>query len=278
MRREIRCGVELNERRPSLSVVLKTMQTARQNMAYHSHDRRQSRYRGYDIAMERRDLCWTVRMKPSSPELPKVEQRSFKTATQSSREALKQAKRKVDRALRSAASATFEQVLHASGPDRDREAKLALYAWLVGSWDMEVTTHLEDGSAHVGRGEIHAGWVLQGRAIQDVWMIPRFKEQKPGVTPLPGSGNWYGTTLRIYDPNLGAWRILWNDPATDFFTQQIGRARGRDIVQEGPDPRGGTMRWTFSEIRSDSFRWQAERAPDQENWLLEVDICARRTA
>ena len=93
-------------------------------------------------------------MKPSSPELPKVEQRSFKTATQSSREALKQAKRKVDRALRSATSATFVQVLHASGPDHDREAKLALYAWLVGSWDMEVTTHLEDGSAHVGRGEI----------------------------------------------------------------------------------------------------------------------------
>jgi hypothetical protein len=40
-------------------------------------------------------------MKPSSPELPEVEQRSFKTATQSPREAFKQAKRKVDRALAS---------------------------------------------------------------------------------------------------------------------------------------------------------------------------------
>jgi hypothetical protein len=75
------------------------MQTAKHNRAYLSHDRRQSHYRGYDISMERRDLCWTVRMKSSSPELPKVEQRSFKTATQSPREALKQAKRKVDRAL-----------------------------------------------------------------------------------------------------------------------------------------------------------------------------------
>jgi hypothetical protein len=135
--------------------------------------------------------------------------------------------------LRSTASASFEQVLHASGPDRDREAKLALYAWLVGSWDIEVITFMEDGTTHEGLGEIHAGWVLQGRAIQDVWMIPRLKERKPGVRPLPGSGNWYGTTLRIYDPNLDAWRILWNDPATDFFTQQIGRARGNDIVQEG---------------------------------------------
>lgn len=48
-------------------------------------------------------------------------------------------------------------------------------------------------------------------------------------------------TLRIYDPNLDAWCILWNDPATNFFTQQIGRAQGRDIVQDGPDPRGGMM-------------------------------------
>jgi hypothetical protein len=180
--------------------------------------------------------------------------------------------------LRSAPSASFAQVLHASGPDQDREAKLALYAWLVGSWDMEVTTLMEDGTTHQGRGEIHAGWVLQGRAIQDVWMIPRLEERKPDMTPLPGSGNWYGTTLRIYDPNLDAWRILWNDPATDFFTQQIGRAQGNDIVQDGKDPRGGAARWTFSEIQSDSFHWTAEYAPDEKNWRREVDIRARRVA
>jgi len=60
--------------------------------------RRQSRYRGYDIKMERRDLCWMVTMKPSRPGLPKFP-RSFQTATQSAREALKQAKRRVDHAL-----------------------------------------------------------------------------------------------------------------------------------------------------------------------------------
>ena len=105
--------------------------------------------------------------------------------------------------LGSAASASFGRVLHASGPDQDREAKLALYAWLVGSWDIEVTTFMENGTTHEGRGEIYAGWVLQGRAIQDVWMIPRLKERKPGVTPLPGSGNWYGTTLRNLRPQSG---------------------------------------------------------------------------
>jgi hypothetical protein len=177
---------------------------------------------------------------------------------------------------------SFAQVLHAAGPDRQRADKLALYAWFVGDWQMDVTTLLEDGTRHEGEGEIHAGWILEGRAIQDVWMIPRLLNRKPGIEQLPGAGNWYGTTLRIYDPALDAWRILWNDPATNFFSHQIARAQGEDIIQEGPDPRGGSMRWSFTEIdpstksRPTSFHWIAEHSLDNENWRKVVDIRARR--
>jgi hypothetical protein len=174
------------------------------------------------------------------------------------------------------ATSLFPRVLHAEGPDSERKQKLELFAWFVGDWEMEVTTILEDGSTYAGDGEIHVGWVLQGRAIQDVWMIPRLSERRVGIEQLPGAGNWYGTTLRIYDPKLDAWRILWNDPATNFFTQQTARPRGEDIVQEGPDPRGGSMRWTFAEIGPASFHWTAERSADNHNWRKEVDIRARR--
>src|SRR5262245_20532254 len=170
---------------------------------------------------------------------------------------------------------SFAQALHASGPDLSRASKLELYAWIVGRWELDITT-IHDGTTHRGSGEIHAGWVLQGRAIQDVWMIPRLRERRPGIEPLPGAGNWYGTTLRIYDPDLDAWRILWSDPATNFFTQQIGRAQGADIVQTGPDPRGGSMRWTFTEIEPNSIHWTGERASDEKSWRQEVDIRARR--
>jgi hypothetical protein len=177
----------------------------------------------------------------------------------------------------SAINTSFAQVLHADGPDRDRADQLALYAWFVGHWNMDVTTLPEDGSTHRGHGEIHVGWVLQGRAIQDVWMIPRLRDRTPGAEQLAGAGNWYGTTLRIYDPAIDAWRILWNDPATNFFSQQIARAEGRNIVQTGPDPRGGTMRWTFADIEPDaSFHWYAERTMDDRNWRREVEIRATR--
>ena len=57
---------------------------------------------------------------------------------------------------------------------------------------MEVTTILSDGSTHLGHGEIHAGWVLQGLAIQDVWMIPRLRDRQPGIKPA----RWRGQLVR----------------------------------------------------------------------------------
>ena len=61
--------------------------------------KRQARYRGYDIFLRRRDLCWMVTIRPSHPELPVFRRHPFQTATQSEREALAQAKRRVDDAL-----------------------------------------------------------------------------------------------------------------------------------------------------------------------------------
>jgi len=53
-------------------------------------------------------------------------------------------------------------------------------------------------------------------------MIPRLRDRRPDSMPV--AGNWYGITLRAYDPVLDAWRIFWIDPATDVVRQQIGRA------------------------------------------------------
>jgi hypothetical protein len=171
----------------------------------------------------------------------------------------------------------FIDVLHADGPAEDRTDKLALYGWLVGSWDMDVAAYEPDGTKHSGRGEIHAGWVLQGRAIQDVWMIPRRFEQWANAPSLPVAGNWYGTTLRIYDPGIDAWHILWSDPATQRYVQQIGRASGKDILQEGKLASGAVSRWRFTDIAPDSFHWIGEHSSDEgASWHLQVDIIAHR--
>jgi hypothetical protein len=177
------------------------------------------------------------------------------------------------------APSPLSDALDSPGPAPDRAEALELYAFLVGHWDTRVVAHAEDGSRHESLGEIHAGWVLEGRAIQDVWITPPRSERGPGVPlpDLPVTGAFYGTTLRIYDPTLGAWHIQWSDPVTQYYTQQIGRREGADIVQIGDMPNGAKLRWRFTEIQPDSFHWIGDVSSDGEKtWVVQVEIFARR--
>ena len=182
---------------------------------------------------------------------------------------------------RSAAASPLAGVLDSPGPAPDRADKLQLYAFLVGHWDTRSVARDDAGASHESRGEVHAEWVLEGRAIQDVWITPP-RAERPASGPLPElpvTGAFYGTTLRAYDPTLDAWRIQWSDPATGFYLQQIGRADGADIVQVGELPWGGQARWRFTEIKPDSFHWIGEVSQDAgKTWTVQVEIFATRRA
>jgi hypothetical protein len=163
-----------------------------------------------------------------------------------------------------ASSPSFVDALHTDRPAPDRTDRMGLYGWLVGRWDMDAVVYVENGSKHTGRGEIHFGWVLEGHAIQDVWILPDI---------------FYGTTLRVYDPGIDAWHILWSDPMRQVYRRQIGRARGNDIVQDGTDDAGAAVRWSFTEITPNSFHWLGERSPDGgATWELQAEFFARRVA
>jgi hypothetical protein len=169
--------------------------------------------------------------------------------------------------------------LHAEGPARDRSEALKLYGQFIGDWNADVVTYAPDGVRHQGQGEIHFGWILEGRAVQDVWMIPRRKDRRPDGPTMPVVGNWYGTTIRVYDPALEAWRIHWIDPATNAYRQQIGRKQGADIVQEGTTESGAISRWSFTEITPRSFHWKGEVSTDKgATWRLVVEVLAQRAA
>ena len=164
--------------------------------------------------------------------------------------------------------------LHANHPAADRADKMGLYGWLVGRWTIDAIYHLNEGTIRRSRGEIHAGWVLEGRALQDVWIVPARDAQRADP---PGPGDFYGTTLRVYDPKLDAWHILWSDPLNQVYRQQIGRAHGDDIVQDGTDETGAPVRWSFTEITPNSFRWLGERSADGgTTFRLLVEFLARR--
>ena len=150
------------------------------------------------------------------------------------------------------------------------------YGFLVGSWELNVLNYWGvDVSARGIKGEVHAAWVLEGRAVQDVWIMP---ERSVRTAPIEKSMNMYGTTLRAWDASIQAWRIRWLNPAGDHFADQIGRRVGHEIVQIGTRPDGVPMRWRFTEITPNSFHWIGEALePDGQTWKIGGEFLARRT-
>lgn len=169
----------------------------------------------------------------------------------------------------------LHSVLAAPGRSPEIPESADVYGWLVGSWELDVRHYWgEEVSARGIKGEVHFGWVLEGRAVQDVWIMP---PRAVRTGPPDKSMNMYGTTLRVWDPSIQAWRITWINPAGDHREEQIGRRSGKDIVQVGARMDGTPTRWRFTEITPDSFRWLGESLkPDGTTWQLEGEFRARR--
>jgi hypothetical protein len=169
----------------------------------------------------------------------------------------------------------FHRALRATNRSPDLPESMDAYGWLVGSWDLDVQRYWGvDVSAQRLTGEVHFDWVLEGRGIQDVWIMPRLQDR---VGPVDPTRNMYGTTLRVWDPTIRAWRITWHNPAGDHHETQIGRRIGRDIVQIGTRADGTPTRWRFTDVTADAFRWLGEALePDGTTWRLEGEFRARR--
>jgi hypothetical protein len=161
--------------------------------------------------------------------------------------------------------------LHAVQPNPALAAKLNLYGRFVGSWDLDVEFHTLTGATLRAEGEWHFNWVLDGKAVQDVWIFPARRLRGDKSEPW----HMYGSTFRWYDPAIDAWHITWFDPSRPMEMRQIGP----DIVQIGEDHNGLQRRWRFVEITDSSFRWIGEASWDKgATWTLEMEMRARRAS
>lgn len=169
-------------------------------------------------------------------------------------------------------SLAFAAALTSTGPAADRAPQMQLYGQFVGSWDGKVIVHRANGERSESSCEIHFGWALAGRAVQDVWIVP----SRSGRGPDEGD-RMYGATLRVYDPKADNWQITFIDPVRQTFDRMIGRAQGKDIVQECEGPEGQLTQWCFTEITADSFHWIARESTDRgKSWRVTGEFFVRR--
>lgn len=170
----------------------------------------------------------------------------------------------------------FARLLTSSGPSPQlpKSATASMYDWLIGDWEADVYDYGQDGSKWAGKGEWHFSWILEGRAIQDVWIVPPLADRTPTT---PTEHNRYGSTLRIYNPKIDAWRIYWFNPVIQDHTELVGRKVGNDIVHQGIDDEGSLTRWNFEDIKPDSFVWVGESSDDGgKTWQLGAKFVAHR--
>ena len=140
--------------------------------------------------------------------------------------------------------------LPAQGPASDLSDELRLFGQFIGRWD--IVEHRYPLTRLRAPGEVHFNWILGGRAVQDVWgsLDPKTHRLIP-----------WGTTLRYYDPALGAWRSTWIAPRQKTVRRFIGRKVGAEIVLQEEERGARTERWVFSDLHPDSFRWYALKRP-----------------
>lgn len=126
-----------------------------------------------------------------------------------------------------------------------RAAELAdvddIFGFLIGSWELEAVLYDPKGQTQRSRGEIHASWVLEGRAMQDLFIFPRRADR---AFEVPARGDRYATTIRTYDRTQRAWRVNFINPAAfETSAQLIARRKGEGIELEGKLADGTPVRW-----------------------------------
>ena len=126
-----------------------------------------------------------------------------------------------------------------------QSAELDLFGRFVGQWDVDGTDTALDGSeTHYG-GRWDFGFILGGRAIQDV---------------LYSEGLEHSTTIRMPRGD-GSWDVVYMSPMRHSVTHLFANPEGVRIVIIGAQGEW-QLRWSFNDIRPDSFVWRGEHSSD----------------
>ena len=167
----------------------------------------------------------------------------------------------------------FAEALISGSRSPEISAQEDIYAPLLGVWDVVARDRSEDGTFQVSRGEWLFSRTLEGRAVQDVWIVPTRNHRRTNATRL---ANRYGTSVRTIDPETRRWQVTWFNPVTGAFDVLITRTDGKRIIQEGTRRNGQRMRWIFQEITENTFHWTGESQLSDGSWRLEAEFLGRR--
>jgi len=165
----------------------------------------------------------------------------------------------------------FSNALICNSCKVDLQDKLSLFGQFVGEWKFEKI--IEKGTQNEKRitGEWIFSWILDGTAIQDVFITPTRKEREKGAVPH----DEYGTTIRFYNLATDAWDMYYGILGTTQVLE--GKQVGDQIIVKCKSESTGLMQQTFSNITPSSFSWLVQRSNDNgDTWNDALEVTAQR--
>lgn len=179
---------------------------------------------------------------------------------------------------RDAAAAAIEpcpemaSALQAGAPHPSLGEQAKVFGRIVGVWDGEYTEFSRDGQETRSSGEWLFGWVMGGRAIQGLFIINPSAVRKE---------QYFGTTLSYFDSKPEKWSMTFIDPENGAVETLTGGPVGDDrVVLLSQDTEGKESRWSFDNVRPDSWVFRDEASSDGgKTWRTrEIDRMTRRGA
>lgn len=154
--------------------------------------------------------------------------------------------------------------LGATGPHPSLGDQAEVVGRLVGTWDVEYVHFEKDGKTTQRTGQFIVGWVMDGRAIQILWIVDPSGTRKDREVY---------TNLHWFDPKSKAWRSAFVDPEHGSVARFTGGPVGHDrFVLDTEDFGSGQSRWSANDIRPDAFVWRDEASSDGgKTWKLQAE-------
>lgn len=170
--------------------------------------------------------------------------------------------------IQNSAVNVFIDALYSSGKNSAIPEEHNFFGRLIGSWHIVWMDHLDDAVPRRVKGEWIFAWVLEGSAVQDIFIVPSRSERVKN--PQPDAE--YGMTVRIYNPKNGTWDIFYGCTGQTF--RLTARKETEAIILT--ENENGNMRYIFSEITDTAFVWRKELRVTSDHWKTVARVTAQR--
>ncbi len=138
--------------------------------------------------------------------------------------------------------------------------RMSRFGRLVGRWNVH-SRRMDEATGHWHESDFVwvVAFILDGKAVQDVALVAT----DDGYATI-------STAVRVYDREMGAWRVSYFEPDRGEYAHLVATAHKRDgIRQDGTRNDGLLIRWNFSKITETSYRWESFVSEDEgTTWVL----------